>query len=1098
MNIKFTGYQTMTNKSGSEELCVEVNRVAEITLISEKTFQNPFTDIEIDAVITHSNEGQLRVPVFWAGENRWCFRYAAKSSGRFSWRIECSDPSSCKLHGVEGNGEVVDGDDDNPLYRHGPIRVAEDRRHFEHADGTPFFWLADTWWKGLCERIRWEGFQKLTADRKAKGYTVVQIIGGGPYPDEPPFDPRWRNEGGMPYEQGYERVNPEYFDYADRRIAHLVEAGIMPAIVGGWAWYSPGYVSNLTAGTENMTRHWRYLIARYGAYPVAWIIAGEMRDPKWAEVARYVRELDPYHRLSTMHPPGIPELQSGRKALDDDELLDFDLLQTAHNDWASAPITVSQVTSAYSKTPIMPVVNGEVVYEWHKDAGRHDIQRFMFWTCMLSGTAGHTYGAGGVWQMNSESVHGSDAYERTPWHVAMHFPGSAQLGLGKKLLEEYPWWRFEPHPEWISPHSTTLFEPHEDWYDNHKKWAEFDGRADFPYAAGIPREVRFIYIPGNDLYRMDAPTVRNLEPDVHYHAFLFDPIWGRRFDLGDVETSTESSSGSPEYHPPQLPSPQDWVMVLERTKDQNTGDIFMEDKSLTPTAHGGEVGQWQVFEATYKTTKQYSNPFTDVEVDVVFQHRDRKWTVPAFWAGDDKWSVRFAPPDKGEYTYRVECTDKANIGLNGNERTLRVGAYHGQNPLLEHGFLKTSANGRHFEHADGTPFLWLGDTWWKNLCKRLTWEGFRELTADRKAKGFTVVQIVCGPYPDEGAFEPRWENEGGKPYETHDFSVVNPGYFDYADRRIKHLIDAGIVPAIVGGWGRHDCDGMAMVGVEGFKRHWRHLVARYGAYPVVWILGGEIADSVKWGEGPWADVARYLRRVDPYKHLLACHTSPGQGRASSGELVIDYDMIGGNHDGKIAVSGETLNILTSAYSQTPSIPVLCGETAYEGHMQHNFQDVQRHLFWMYMLSGAAGHTYGAAGVWHASVESDPGITPVYDLTTWREGMAFPGSTQLGLGRKLLERFSWWRFEPHPEWAESDSFAAGIPGEVRVIYQPRREIYNWDGPTVKKLESGVSYSAFLFNPVDGKRYQVEMTIDGDEYSLSRLPSPQDWVLVLERS
>ena len=70
----------------------------------------------------------------------------------------------------------------------------------------------------------------------------------------------------------------------------------------------------------------------------------------------------------------------------------------------------------------------------------------------------------------------------------------------------------------------------------------------------------------------------------------------------------------------------------------------------------------------------------------------------------------------------------------------------------------------HFEHADGTPFFWLGDTWWKCLCKRMTWEGFQELTADRKAKGFTVVQIVCGPYPDEGFFEPRWENEGGKPY----------------------------------------------------------------------------------------------------------------------------------------------------------------------------------------------------------------------------------------------------------------------------------------------------------------------------------------------
>jgi hypothetical protein len=63
-----------------------------------------------------------------------------------------------------------------------------------------------------------------------------------------------------------------------------------------------------------------------------------------------------------------------------------------------------------------------------------------------------------------------------------------------------------------------------------------------------------------------------------------------------------------------------------------------------------------------------------------------------------------------------------------------------------------------------------------------------------------VIQIVCGPYPDEGAFDRRWENEGGKHHETKDFSMVNLKYFDFVDRRIKHLVDARIVPAIVRGW----------------------------------------------------------------------------------------------------------------------------------------------------------------------------------------------------------------------------------------------------------------------------------------------------------
>ena len=538
---------------------VEANQVADITLDSGKTYQNPFMEVELDAVITQPDGAQLRVPGFWAGGNRWCFRYASAAPGLHTWRSECSDKSNPKLHGLSGVIEVVAYHGGNALYQHGPVRVAKDHRHFEHADGTPFFWLGDTWWKGLCGRITWEGFQQLTADRKAKGFSVVQIIGGGPFPDEPLFDDRWKNEGGMPYERDFERLNPAYFDYADRRIRHLVDNGIVPAIVGGWGWNTK-MISNETIGGREkwFYRHWRYLIARYGAYPVVWIVAGEMRHPYLNDLAKYVRENDPYKRLKTMHPPGVPELQSGRKVVADEALVDFDFLQTAHNEWASAPITVSQVTMSYSKTPPMPVVNGEVTYEWHKNQSRHDLQRFMFWTDILNGCAGHTYGAGGIWQMNSEAVHGSTGYEAIPWHVAMHYPGSAQLGLGKKLLEEYPWWRFEPHPEWVEPHSTTLLEPHAEWYDNHKKWAELKGRWDLPYAAGIPGEVRFIYIPGNNTYQLKAPTVMRLEKDVAYHAYLFDPTWGKRVDLGVVQ--------GVEYQPPQLPSPQDWVLVLERVK----------------------------------------------------------------------------------------------------------------------------------------------------------------------------------------------------------------------------------------------------------------------------------------------------------------------------------------------------------------------------------------------------------------------------------------------------------------------------------------------------------------------------------------------------
>ena len=495
---------------------------------------------------------------------------------------------------------------------------------------------------------------------------------------------------------------------------------------------------------------------------------------------------------------------------------------------------------------------------------------------------------------------------------------------------------------------------------------------------------------------------------------------------------------------------------------------------MAASAIGAE--QWAVLETSYSSATKYASPFVDVEVDVVFRSGDKQWLVPAFWAGDDKWTVRFAPPVQGDYTFQVKCSDPTNKGLNGNEQSLRVTAYTGDNPLLKHGFLRVSTNKRHFEHADGTPFFWLGDTWWKCLCKRMTWEGFQELTADRKAKGFNVVQIVCGPYPDEGFLEPRMANEGGLPYESVKFEKVNPEYFNYADRRLKHLVDAGIAPAIVGAWGRGDCNSMEAIGVAGLRRHWRYLVARYSAYPVFWILAGEIPEETKWGQGPWAELATYLRGIDPYHRPLTCHTGHGRRGAQGDSHVIDFDMVGGNHDERVAVDPQTVAIVSSAYSKDPPMPVLVGETCYEGHMQQGFGDVQRRMFWGRILSGAAGHTYGAAGIWHASVEGDPGCasaafggTKVYDWTTWKEGMNYPGATQLGVGKKLLEQYPWSRFEPHPEWTEGDCMAAGIPGEVRFIYQPRRNIYNWEGTVVKNLEPGVTYHVFYFDPATGRRF-----------------------------
>ncbi|MCR4414032.1 MAG: DUF4038 domain-containing protein [Thermoguttaceae bacterium] len=532
----------------------EANVMVEIALESKRDHADPFHALLVDAVFTDPAGRTLRVPAFWAGGRAWKVRYASPQVGIHRFRTECSDPNDPGLHGVTGSIEVEAYRGANPLLRHGPLRVAAGRRHLEHADGTPFFWLGDTWWMGLCHRLRWpDEFRQLAADRKTKGFNVIQIV-AGLYPDMPGFDPRGANEAGYPWEKDYARIRPEYFDAADQRLQYLVDQGLVPCLVGAWGYYLPW------TGVDKMKLHWRYLIARYGALPVVWCVAGEANLPwylakgfpyddrrqvrDWTEVARYVRRTDPFGRLVTIHPTAIRRY-TARHAIDDAALLDFDMLQTPHGQREAAPVAVQAVRESYAASPTMPVINGEASYEMLFDALPARWTRAMFWLCMTNGAAGHTYGANGIWQCNrKDQPHGASphggSYGKISWDDAMRLPGSQQVALGKRFFEQYPWHRFTPHPEWA-----TYAEP-----PSPGEEGKFVG----PQATGIADQVRVVYVPDRR-----PVVVRHLDSKAVYAASHFNPVTGQRAAVGRVRAD---AAGTWTCGPP-AGAEDDWVLVLE-------------------------------------------------------------------------------------------------------------------------------------------------------------------------------------------------------------------------------------------------------------------------------------------------------------------------------------------------------------------------------------------------------------------------------------------------------------------------------------------------------------------------------------------------------
>jgi len=505
----------------------------EWSFYSQKKYRDPFNEVEFSVAFKGPGGDEKIVPGFWSGENR-------------------SETSDSGLNGKTGRFEITPYEGKNPLFVHGPIKVSADRRHFEHLDGTPFFWLGDFWTMGMVKQLTWpEVFQTLTADRVSKGFSTILVV-AGLLPDMPPFDERGANEAGFPWEKDFERINPAYFDMADLRINWLAHSGLVPCIFACWGFFLSWM------GVEKMKQHWRYLIARYGAYPSIWGLAGEAMMPYylsenpekdsafqrkgWTQIARYVREIDPYHHPITIHPRhGGPRetIDCGHNQVEDASVLDFDMLQTGHGDTASVPNTVERVVECYEHTPRMPVINGEVCFEGHCGANWQNVQRFMFWACVLSGAAGHTYGANGLEHVNTpENPYGvtpqGTGWSILSWQEGYQLPGGRQVGLGKKLLERYEWWRMEPHPEWVEPH----------W--NRDEYF-------FPYAAGIPGELRIIYTANPEC------VIKHLERDVSYRASWFNPMSGEDFPIGVIRGDDNGDWKSP----PMLIY-QDWILVLER------------------------------------------------------------------------------------------------------------------------------------------------------------------------------------------------------------------------------------------------------------------------------------------------------------------------------------------------------------------------------------------------------------------------------------------------------------------------------------------------------------------------------------------------------
>jgi hypothetical protein len=368
----------------------------------------------------------------------------------------------------------------------------------------------------------------------------------------------------------------------------------------------------------------------------------------------------------------------------------------------------------------------------------------------------------------------------------------------------------------------------------------------------------------------------------------------------------------------------------------------------TPAMTASQNTRWEI---TLTSTHTYANPFLDVTVTVEYT----KTGAPplhgyGFWDGGTTFKVRQAFPEHGTWHYKTTATDPSNSGLHNREGDVHVLPYRGPNPLYRHGFLQVSADRRFLVHADGTPFLWLGDTLW-GATVWLTEAGFQAAVADRRAKHFTVLQTNF-------ARKDEVDTAGDTPWQGDRWNVR---FMQKLDRLFSDANDQGMYLFVNGlaelVWDR---------GIAPYTRLVEMIGARYVAHYV------SFASSMDDPYDPLHEqLNAAIQRTAP-RTLVAQHPGAamhGQGNVWTAEQyydtpLVDYvmDATRGDEDLDVACQ-HAIEWSLRLYNHVPPKPVVNGQAWYEG-VAGGTAEMTAQLGYLSFLSGNFGYTYGTS-LWNA-------------------------------------------------------------------------------------------------------------------------------------
>ncbi|HBY62753.1 MAG TPA: hypothetical protein DEH78_23260 [Solibacterales bacterium] len=514
----------------------------EHTFTSAKDHANPLKE-EVLVRFEGPNGARDEVPAFWDGGRRWKVRYSPELTGNWKFSTAAADTGDNGLHAQTGAFKVSSYRGANELYRKGAPHLSANRRYFVQGYNKPWFWLGDTAWNGALMATV-EEWQRYLADRAARKFTAIQVV-----------TTQWRagraDEKGLVAFTGTEsiRVNPAFFQRLDERMNAVNDAGLVAVPVVLWALTSKDRESPGEAlPTDQAILLARYIVARYGAHHVIWMLGGDgnyegaANVEKWKQIGRAVFPKGRWRRPVSLHPRGM---RAPWQPFKDEEWLDVFAYQSGHGSDADKWRWNAQQGPAvdWRMEPPRPVVDTEINYEGHlsyrdnKVIDDGAVRRAAWYSLLAAPPAGVTYGAHGIWPWIRKPEVPLD-HPRSgvakPWTEYLDAPGARQMTVIRDVLQSMEWWTLRPDRKLLAS------EPQDAEFGNYPMPARSeDGRA------------ALLYLPANPSIELDLSGFKS---DVR--AIWIDPRTGARRPGGRLRPGYGVTV--------KAPSGSDWLLLLRK------------------------------------------------------------------------------------------------------------------------------------------------------------------------------------------------------------------------------------------------------------------------------------------------------------------------------------------------------------------------------------------------------------------------------------------------------------------------------------------------------------------------------------------------------